>query len=395
MAENVYRCENCGGIMVFDIETQMLKCPNCDTTMQIPQTQNTIVEHSFTRSAMQRLSVQEKTTETKQCQGCGATVEIAKDCTATQCAYCGADYVLAERQAEAVLPDGVIPFKVDKHAAGDVFTKWIKKRWLAPNELKRLYESDKLQGIYVPYWTFDADVNCHYTAQGGKEREVEVKNSDGSTSKKTEVDWYPTSGMVSKFFDDVQAKGSKNMKASLLKGIEPYDTKNQLKSYAPEYLSGYSAECYSISLEDAHTEARKTMERELHHMAESDVRRRYDRVKDVRLSPNYRDETYKHVLLPVYSTAYSYKNKTYTVLINGQSGKISGDYPKSPVKIAIIVAIIIAILAAIFFGSSAEANEETPVAEVDSFTEYTLDTNMDILELTDQYAELDEVFELN
>ena len=50
-------------------------------------------------------------------------------------------------------------------------------------------------------------------------------------------------------------------------------------------------------------------------------------------------------MLPVYATAYTYKGKKYHVLINGQSGRVEGDYPKSPAK---IIAIILGILAVIF-----------------------------------------------
>ena len=357
MADDVYYCSNCGGVMVFDINTQMLKCPNCDATIRIVGNQDRIVEHRFTQGAINRLSVQEKTSETKQCKGCGAMVEIAKDCTAAQCPYCGADYVLADKQEEAVVPDGVIPFKIDKHAAGATFNKWISKRWLAPGTLKQLYESDRIQGVYIPYWTFDADIVCDYSAEGGKHRKVQVKNSDGSTSTQTETDWYHTHGRVKKFFDDVQVKATKNMKSSLLEGIEPYDTKNKLVSYSPQYLSGFGAECYTISLEDAHREANVIMENELRSMARQDVRRQYDEVRNVRIAPDYRAETFKHILIPVYATAYTYKNKNYTVCINGQSGKIRGDYPKSPVKIAVILAIIIALLAG-FFGIRAAMGEK-------------------------------------
>ena len=147
------------------------------------------------------------------------------------------------------------------------------------------------------------------------------------------------------------------MKSSLLEGIEPYDTKNKLVSYSPQYLSGFGAECYTISLEDAHREANVIMENELRSMARQDVRRQYDEVRNVRIAPDYRAETFKHILIPVYATAYTYKNKNYTVLINGQSGKIRGDYPKSPVKIAVILAIIIALLAG-FFGIRAAMGEK-------------------------------------
>lgn len=345
--------------MEFDVKTQTLKCPNCETQIQIVNDKDKIVEHAFTKKVAKTISVEEKKSTTMQCKGCGAKVEISSDCTATECMYCGAKYVLAEKQEEAIIPDGVVPFKIDKHQVKDTFTKWINRRWLAPGKLKQLYESDKIQGTYIPYWTFDADVVCDYSAEGGKHRKVQVKNSDGSTTTKTETDWYNTHGRVKEFFDDVQVKASKNMKASLLKGIEPYDTKKQLVSYSPEYLSGYGAECYTVSLEDAHREANQIMEGELRDLARKDVRKRYDEVRNVRIAPDYRDETYKHILIPVYATAFTYGSKNYTVLINGQTGKIKGDYPKSPVKIGIIAVIVIAIAAALFALSMKNKDDKT------------------------------------
>ena len=175
MADKVYYCSNCGGIMEFNVKSQSLKCPNCDTEVTIANDKNKIVEHDLNRRAMQKLSVSEKKSSTMQCKGCGARVEVSSDCTATECPYCGSKYVLADKQEEAVLPDGVVPFKVDKNQVKETFSKWISKRWLAPGKLKNLYERDKIQGIYVPYWTFDADVKCDYSAQGGKNREKQVK----------------------------------------------------------------------------------------------------------------------------------------------------------------------------------------------------------------------------
>ena len=317
MADNVYYCSNCGGIMEFDVATQTLKCPNCDTQINIINEESKIVEHNFTKRVANTIKATEKQSSTMQCKGCGATVEVSADCTATECAYCGSSYVLAEKQADAIIPDGVCPFTVTKSDVKEKYEKWIKKRWLAPNNLKQLYETDKIQGMYVPYWTFDADVDCTYTAKGGKNRKEKVKNSDGSVSEKTVTDWYNTSGRIHENFDDVQVMATSNHKASHLRGIEPFDTKNQLKSYSPEYLSGYSSECFSVSLDDAHKTAIRKMESELRDGVRDDVLRRYDEVKDIRISPHYRDETYKHVLVPVYATAFSYNGKSYNVLING------------------------------------------------------------------------------
>ncbi|MPM89234.1 hypothetical protein SDC9_136342 [bioreactor metagenome] len=117
-------------------------------------------------------------------------------------------------------------------------------------------------------------------------------------------------------------------------------------------MSGYCSEIYTIDLKDAHSDAMNKMKNDIHYMAERDVLRRYDRVRSVRLHTSYSDETYKHIFIPVYSTAYTYKDKQYNVLINGETGKIKGEYPKSFVKIAAIVIVILGILFGIYLASS-------------------------------------------
>lgn len=398
MSENIYYCSNCGGVMEFDVKTQSLKCPNCDTQVNIVNDKKKIIEHEFNKRVAKTIAVEEKQTSTMECKGCGAKVEVSPDCTATECPYCGAKYVLAEKQEAAIVPDGIVPFKVDKHKVQETFNKWINRRWLAPGKLKHLYESGKIQGVYIPYWTFDADVVCDYSAEGGKHRKVEVKKDDGTTETRTETDWYNTHGRVKEFFDDVQVRGSKNLKDSLLKGIEPYDTKKQLVSYSPEYLSGYGAECYTVSLDDAHREANNIMETELRELARKDVRKRYDEVRNVRIAPDYRDETYKHILIPVYSTAFTYANKNYTVLVNGQTGKIKGSYPKSPVKIGIIVAIIAAIVALLIaLNMKGNNNSDNSVYGNGMETGYSIESTYDdsqYLEMSDYEYVIDEDTEI-
>lgn len=398
MSENIYYCSNCGGVMEFDVKTQSLKCPNCDTQVNIVNDKKKIIEHEFNKRVAKTIAVEEKQTYTMECKGCGAKVEVSPDCTATECPYCGSKYVLAEKQEAAIVPDGIVPFKVDKHKVQETFNKWINRRWLAPGKLKHLYESGKIQGVYIPYWTFDADVVCDYSAEGGKHRKVEVKKDDGTTETRTETDWYNTHGRVKEFFDDVQVRGSKNLKDSLLKGIEPYDTKKQLVSYSPEYLSGYGAECYTVSLEDAHREANSIMETELRELARKDVRKHYDEVRNVRIAPDYRDETYKHILIPVYSTAFTYANKNYTVLVNGQTGKIKGSYPKSPIKIGIIVAIIAAIVALLIaLNMKCKNNSDNSVYGNGTETGYSIESTYDdsqYLEMSDYEYGIDEDTEI-
>ncbi len=367
MSDKIYYCEGCGGVMEFDVETQSLKCPHCDTVILIENDKSRIVEHSLTRHAMQSIRATEKTTHTMECRGCGAKIEVEATSTAAECPYCGSNYVLAGKQEDAVIPDGVLPFQVDKKRVGDLFRRWMKGRWLAPGELKNLYQKDRLQGIYVPYWTFDAKVDARYTAMGGRHRTVSRKGPDGKTVHEVVTDWYPTSGSIQHFFDDVLVPASNKLDSKLMRRVGIFGTK-QVVSYAPQYLSGYAAECFTVNLDVAHVDAVGAMERELESMARDQVLRRYDEVMDVKVRAQYKDETYKHVLLPIYSTAYSYKGKQYHVLINGQSGRVDGDYPKSPAKLAGILVAIVVLLALLFWFSEGGRmrTEQVPVDEASS-----------------------------
>lgn len=377
MAEDVYYCPSCGGIMEFDVKAQKLKCPNCDHEEEISHNGKDVYEHSLNVNALRKIKVEEKSTVTMVCKGCGAPIEIDKNSTATACPYCGSSYVLADKQMEIIEPDGVVTFKLTQQEVKDIFHKWIKGRWLAPGELKHLYQHGSFSGMYVPYWTFDADAVAHYHAMGGRDREVHYKDNQGNTQTKTVTDWYPTSGVVRNFFDDVLVCAAKRNDKFLLEGIDDYNTKN-MPPYSPDYLSGYSAENYSVDLETGHNIALNKMSSVLRDMASSDVLRRYDHVKDVRIDAKFNNETYKYVLVPVYSTTYSYKDKNYTVLINGENGRIKGEYPKSIAKIIAIIAAIVAAVMMILYAMSGDDSYESSYvgyAEVENQTEicYNID----------------------
>lgn len=339
--------------MEFNATAQALKCPNCGEKVEIENNPNDIIEHSLDIRAMKKIRVEEKTSTSMECEGCGAIVEVDATSTAATCPYCGSHYVLSKKQIESIIPDGVIPFKIDKNDVESIFRQWIKKRWLAPNVLKTLYQQDKVQGIYMPYWTFDANTSTNYTAMGGINYTVEYKDSKGERHTRINTKWYPTSGHIDYFFDDVLVKASNKLSENLLGCIEPYNTKD-IASYSPDYMSGYCSEVYTIDLKDAYNDAMSKMRNEIHYMAERDVLRRYDRVSSVRLHTSYLNETYKHIFIPIYSTAYTYKNKYYNVLINGETGKIKGEYPKSPIKITVLIILILGILFGIYLATSEE-----------------------------------------
>ncbi len=343
-----YKCENCGDTMLFDPKSGTLKCPACDSEITIEHDASKVVEHTLTLDAKRSIKATEKETHTMECTGCGAKIEVDGNSTATECPYCGSKFVLAKKQEDALIPDGLVSFKIDRNDAKRLFGEWISNRFWAPGELKGLHQKGKILGIYLPYWTFDADAYTKYTAKGGINRTETYEDDEGNTHTSTKTDWYPTRGQVSKFIDDELVPATADVSANILSKLDTFDT-TSVVSYAPEYLSGYNAQCYSINLDDAHVVARGKMDEQLRQLVRQDVLRKYDEVADIRIAPVYSDETYKHIMLPIYSAAYHYKDKVYNLLINGQTGEIEGEYPLSIIKIAIAVILAIILCAVAYF----------------------------------------------
>ncbi len=336
--------------MEFDPESQTLKCPSCGVSQAISPQSGPIREHALTADARRTLRAEEKSSHTMECEGCGARIEVDASSTAAECPYCGSKYVLASKQEDAMIPDGIVPFQFDQKIAGQKFRRWVQGRFWAPEKLKRLYQSGRLQGIYLPYWTFDARSEAPYTARGGIDHHETYRDGSGKTRTRVYTVWRPVSGQIHHFFNDLLVSASRSLDPCLLDSMDAFDT-SSLASYSPQYLSGYSAECFSVSLEEAGRTARGEMTERLRRMAEEEVLSRYDHVDSMRLSPVFSEETFKYILVPVYSTAYQYGDRIYHVLINGQTGRISGEYPKSMVKIGlcILIAVLAVILVFYFF----------------------------------------------
>lgn len=362
MEKVTFRCESCGSTMEFDAKEQMLKCPHCGTCTPIEDREETVIEHPLTLDARRKIRVEEKETKTIECSGCGAKIEVEQFDASVECPYCGSSYILANEQQETLIPDGVVPFRVDQKRVKELFHQWMKGRFFAPNALKSLYQRDKFLGIYLPYWTFDSKVHCSYTGRGGITRTEHYKDSEGKEQTRVVIDWYYVHGTLDHFFDDVTVPATKRFYSGFFQGIEPFAFQ-ELKSYSKAYLSGYLAEQYSVDLEQGHKEAIKKVQQMLYQMAEQEIERRYDCADSIHISPHFSDETYKYILVPVYSTSYQFKGKQYHVLINGQNGKIKGEYPKSPVKVAIATIGIIIMLVLLYFLFSGLTNVKTEVSQ--------------------------------
>ena len=333
-----FPCPECGSEMRFDPSAKKLKCNHCSHEEDFDGEGETALANTELdfQAAMDNHVPEEEMEETRvtSCSNCGAKVEFEGDSHAEECPFCASPIVIGTGTTKQIKPKGVLPFVQSEDSARDAMTIWLGKLWFAPNNLKEYARKGrKMQGMYVPYWTYDSQSESDYRGQRGDAyyvTETYSTTENGKSVTKTrqvrKIRWSRRSGHISKFFDDI---------------LVPWDL-SSLMDYSPNYLAGYHAEAYSVELRDGFTEAESIMDREIRNLVRRDIGGDEQRIS--MLNTTLSAITYKHVLLPVWLAAYKYEGKTYRFVVNGQSGKVKGERPWSKVKIAIAVALGIVVI---------------------------------------------------
>ena len=284
-----------------------------------------------------------------QCGSCGAISIFVDGRVAQACDFCGSPKILAhESHGDAITPQSVLPFKVSDIAVRDAFRGWIVKRWFAPNALKNSATLDRLHGIYLPYWTFDARVSARWTAESGRmvPRQVTRRGADGKVQVVTEqtVIWTPVAGAFEHFFDDELVPGTEGIHRNLLRRIEPFPTtSNQLRGYSPDFVRGWTVERYQIDLRQAQAINYGDMQNKVRMLASQQIGNPLQR--NLQVAAQYSGRTFKHVLMPVWLVSYRYHGKAYQLVANGWTGAMAGERPYSWIKIAVAVLVGLIVLA--------------------------------------------------
>jgi len=343
-AEHRFPCEQCGADLRFDPQAGQLSCDHCGFTAPLEghATKAEVIRELDFRAALDARLPKAEIEETRvsQCPNCAAQVTLDADVHASECPFCATPVVTDTGTHRHIKPKGVLPFALEERAARAAMTQWLGKLWFAPNGLQDYARKGrKMSGIYVPYWTFDADTRSSYTGEHGTVYYVTktvTVNGKKQTRREQKVRWRPASGRVARWFDDVLVLASRSLPKRYTDALQPWDL-STLEPYRPEYLAGFRAEGYTVELPDGYDEARAHMDRVILRDVKFDIGGDRQRVHSVNTTVS--DVTFKHVLLPVWLAAYKYRGKTYRFVVNGQSGKVQGERPWSVWKIAIAVGL--------------------------------------------------------
>ena len=357
LTERRFPCAQCGASLRYAIGTDSLRCPYCGHENEIEAGGAPIRELDL-KTALTRLQDSGERpagSQVTRCPNCAASFELDAHVHSGECPFCGTSVVTETGQAKPIKPQALLPFRITADRARDSYERWLKSLWFAPNALKAHARDDaSLSGVYVPYWTYDSDTATSYAGERGDvyfvtERYTTVEN--GRTVVRTRqvprIRWTPASGRTARHFDDVLVGATRTLPRKITDWLAPWDLEN-LVPYREDYLSGFSSEVYQVDLDEGFGHAQKMMD----DVIRGDVRRSIggDQQRIHQLRTHHSDTTFKHVLLPVWTAGFRFRDESYRFVVNARTGKVRGERPWSRVKIALAaLAGLILAAAALFF----------------------------------------------
>jgi predicted RNA-binding Zn-ribbon protein involved in translation (DUF1610 family) len=337
-----FKCPQCGATTAFSVPDGGLTCTHCSyyEPPQKPMVGKGAQEFEFTVETMQRAAHGwgEPRTE-MECQNCGARTSLSVGSLTFSCAFCGSNKVIQREAPQDVLrPRVLIPFKIDVAQCGELTKTWLSSSWMTASDLTRLSKLANFSGVYLPFWTFDAVTQAKWKAQVGHQK-TERYRQGNEWKTRIVTEWRWESGQVKLRTDDLIVDGSQRLSQLLMSQLKNFDL-NALTPYEPSYLAGLQARAYDVPLEEAWETAREQMR-------EGTRKACYDQastsqVRNFSMELDFSEESWRYILLPVYVAFYRYQDKTYQVMINGQTGSIAGQRPIDWTKVGLVAAGIAA-----------------------------------------------------
>lgn len=344
-----FPCDQCGGELQFTVDVQTLACPYCGNAQALDAEHGAAVEEQDLDAMLARLSEvrdagrhDEEGFREITCDACAGTSRFSGTLESSECVYCGVP--LQSENAHAaehrVPVDGVLPFRIDRRQAMANLRAWVKKLWFAPGKFIQRGVRGKFQGVYLPFWTFDAMTDVQFVGQRGDHYYV-TEGSGDNKRRVRKTRWRTVSGAFRRFFDDVTVNAGTGLHEKRIAALEPWPFED-LKPFDPALLAGFVSRTYDIELPDGFRAARGMIDEAIRAEVRGRIGGDVQRIQKVDAA--YGALTFKHLLLPVWMLTYRFKNKAYHVLVNAATGEVQADRPYSILKIALAV---IAVLAAV------------------------------------------------
>ncbi len=329
----IYKCPNCNGALEYDPAEDKMYCAHCGNAYFMWELDEDAVEYHQELPTQSEIEEEKKLDFTKDrtiydepefieckvytCSTCGAELSVSDKEVSTYCAYCGQPTIVYNRVDKTQKPKYIIPFKITKEEAETAIREKLKKGFFIPKEVKN-FEAERITGIYLPYFLYDLTFY--------QKTKVSYRKSDYSDIVEGDCN-----------FIQVCQDASKSVEDELSYALEPYDL-TELKDFEPGYLSGFYADRFDLSPR----QMVQTVGRRCKKMFDDELSRRCEgKVVDLPKAPyQYAITKVEYTFMPVWFMTFRYQNIPYTMMVNGQTGKVVGTVPFARNRVVIVFMLL-------------------------------------------------------
>ena len=330
-----YRCPCCGSSLVFSSQSQQLDCQSCGNsfpleTMQAvaqAQVENTTDQDMAWEDQYNAGFTGEESSQLKvyRCESCGSEIVADAATAATACVYCGNPSILPGVLSGVYRPDAVLPFQKSKEEAMAALRQHCSGKRLLPKGFMDESQIEKIAGVYVPFWLFqaDAEADCTYNAtrtHTHREGQYMVTRTDHFLVRR--------GGHMA--FEQVPVNGSQKADDTMMESIEPF-AQEAAKGFDVAYLSGFQAQRHDLDAAACQPRANERIRKSVAAVMAGTVQG-YASVTPANTHIDLEHGRVRQVLLPVWLLNTRWRDQTYTFAMNGQTGKFIGDLPTDKAK---------------------------------------------------------------
>ncbi|WP_156869763.1 hypothetical protein [Sporichthya polymorpha] len=345
-------CPSCGGAVQFTPRTTSVTCLSCSGLFPIPDGGDVGEEHDLRTALADPRAAEGGDTNSPTpareldrelvCPNCHGAVAFVGTLTATRCPFCARPVTREDihTSPDRFPVDGIVPFGLDIAGAERDVRAWMSKRKWAPRAFKKYASLGSFAGVYLPFFTFDAYTVTKWTGRRGT-NETRTVYRDGKRETEHYIDWTSVSGTLELQLDDVPVAAESSVNRDRMHDLEPWPSENAI-GFRPEYLAGYTARRYDRSLQACQVEARDRMNERIDTVIKRQIGGDHQEIDSK--ETKWRNETFRHLLLPVYLLTVTYRSKPYQVAVNGVTGEVHGKRPYSWAKIgSVVLAVVLAL----------------------------------------------------
>ena len=313
MTDVIQRCSVCQAL----IDEEDLFCANCGAEARA-QAASTVIATTSTADEPIHFD----------CPGCGAGMSFDADAGDLRCPFCGTtglkrqEHVQRQQQARAVV------FQITHEQATEIMRKWLGRGFWRPGNLARAATIQKITAVYIPYWVFQATTHTYWTADSSQ------------TPFGARGDWFPVTGEHRGQHDGLLVGASGALTPQETLSLCPFDLGQTVSSSDLDSRDAIVEE-FRVKRKYARPLARQNIESLERKSCGQYVPARR---RNVKVNVRIEGLTSDAILLPVWIMAYQYKERVYRFLINGQTGRATGQAPTSLKKVFVATLIGLAIL---------------------------------------------------